>query len=1096
MPRRARIHFVSLRSSLVNLPISIYGPLLERGVRPQGLAVHLTLVTPRKTSSRSGSTSKDGPGTIQGEAYVGWTGMASASSLAHFSSANGNGGDKGLETVEIDPQFAGGLAFAEGDVVEIGLLHDLGYANSVATEPLTPDDWEIIELHASHVESTLLSQVRVAAINQEIDVWVLGRTRVRLKVVSLEPSNKGKALLLTTSTEVSIAPKTRNAPLTNGTSSTSSKPIVKPVSATTITSSDASEHPTQPLVFRTLPARFFPLISPACQAFDDGRVSAIAFVNKRDVRIMAKMSVPEFGDMLRPGKGGENEEEEDVNANERGRCWEAQVWRLGPPVDPSQPSGGGSLQQEPQGPRVLNPTDPDAKAKAKTNGTTVGEEKVKNEILVTWSPHIPVDAGGVVFYGTAGGVEDWDNVRIIMKDRNPSKHRISYEEPNIPKTPVPSSSIPKLAGVDHIVQECIDFVVETYTVQLGRPLRGRGVPGLLITGRPGSGKTAIMNAVARHLQESHLTFSYIIQVDLSQYVAAPIPKLKAMMTYWLEKAVWHRPSVICFDSMDKLMGAEDEHTDSFRTRHIAELFIHYFGSTVRPSQPDSMGVVFIATADSKASLHPNLMKTHMFSEVVGVKAPGKDARKEILANLVANHFTTSDLSEDPHNPLNYTALAMETEGYLATDLKDLVGRAVAQAAVRAANYDDDEEYQPRLLPEDFTEAHKGFVPLSLRDVQLHKSDVSWADIGGLRETKRVIRETLEWPTKYAPIFAQSPLRLRQGLLLYGYPGCGKTLIASAVAKECGLNFITVKGPEILNKYIGASEQSVRELFDRASAAKPCVLFFDEFDSIAPKRGHDSTGVTDRVVNQLLTQLDGVEGLDGVYVLAATSRPDLIDSALLRPGRLDKSLLCDMPSIEDRKEILEAISRKITLSPTVDLAVIARDTEGFTGADLQALLYNAHLEVVHETIEAAKNSPSSNSTSKRRPEEEIGPVKFAILSEGADTVKEKGRVMTKAEEDELQRQLRRMIANASRKSNMDPLSMAAVDKAKESNPPVKHEIHEHHIRKVLKTTRPSVPPDELARLQRIYRAFVDDRSGELPVPPDVGGSGIGQRVTLM
>jgi peroxin-1 len=170
-----------------------------------------------------------------------------------------------------------------------------------------------------------------------------------------------------------------------------------------------------------------------------------------------------------------------------------------------------------------------------------------------------------------------------------------------------------------------------------------------------------------------------------------------------------------------------------------------------------------------------------------------------------------------------------------------------------------------------------------------------------------------------------------------------------VAGECGLNFISVKGPEILNKYIGASEKSVRDLFERAQGAKPCVLFFDEFDSIAPKRGHDSTGVTDRVVNQMLTQMDGAEGLDGVYVLAATSRPDLIDPALLRPGRLDKSLICDLPGQEDRLDIIRAVGSKVHFSQDVDLEEIARRTEGYSGADLQAVVYNAHLEAVQGVI---------------------------------------------------------------------------------------------------------------------------------------------------
>jgi peroxin-1 len=186
------------------------------------------------------------------------------------------------------------------------------------------------------------------------------------------------------------------------------------------------------------------------------------------------------------------------------------------------------------------------------------------------------------------------------------------------------------------------------------------------------------------------------------------------------------------------------------------------------------------------------------------------------------------------------------------------------------------------------------------------------------------------------------------------------LLASAVAGECGLNFISVKGPEILNKYIGASEKSVRDLFERAEAAKPCVLFFDEFDSIAPKRGHDSTGVTDRVVNMLLTMMDGAEGLSGVYVLAATSRPDLIDPALLRPGRLDKSLICDMPNAEDRLDILKAVTTQLKLDPAVlharngsaqSLEEVARRTDGYSGADLQAVMYNAHLDAIQDVLGA-------------------------------------------------------------------------------------------------------------------------------------------------
>ncbi|KAG5651083.1 hypothetical protein H0H81_009955 [Sphagnurus paluster] len=424
----------------------------------------------------------------------------------------------------------------------------------------------------------------------------------------------------------------------------------------------------------------------------------------------------------------------------------------------------------------------------------------------------------------------------------------------------------------------------------------------------------------------------------------------------------------------------------------------------------------------------------------------------IIESIVQNRLNAAqDIEQDLETPLNYSALATQTEGYSATDLQDLVGRAIHQVAIRAAK-----DVKPSLSAADFTAAQVDFTPSSLRDVKLQKSDVSWSDIGGLHETRKVLRETLEWPTKYGPIFAQSPLRLRSGLLLYGFPGCGKTLLASAVAKECGLNFISVKGPEILNKYIGASEKSVRDLFERASAAKPCILFFDEFDSIAPK----STGVTDRVVNQMLTQMDGAEGLDGVYVLAATSRPDLIDSALLRPGRLDKSLFCGMPDLEERID-------------AIDLSEVAVATDGFSGADLQALIYNAHLEVVHSSIA----STQENQVADRATEED--PIEFTSL--GGPTT---GRVASKAEKSAIERRLRQ-IRQASKLITRETTAATSSEK---------HEITAEHIHRVLKTTRPSVSQEERNRLHQIYRAFVSDRSGDLPVPPNAGG--IGNRVSLM
>ncbi|CAI5476775.1 unnamed protein product [Closterium sp. Yama58-4] len=278
-----------------------------------------------------------------------------------------------------------------------------------------------------------------------------------------------------------------------------------------------------------------------------------------------------------------------------------------------------------------------------------------------------------------------------------------------------------------------------------------------------------------------------------------------------------------------------------------------------------------------------------------------------------------------------------------------------------------QQQHPLLLSEpDFTTALQGFVPAAVRGVAKLSSSsdpsssstssspqLGWDDVGGMADAQTALREVLELPAQHSHIFASAPLRLPTGVLLFGPPGCGKTHIVGAAAAACGIRCVSVKGPELLNKYIGASEQAVRGVFSRASRAAPCILFFDEFDAIAPRRGHDSTGVTDRVVNQLLTELDGVEGLEGVFVVAATSRPDLIDPALLRPGRLDRLVLCDFPGEEDRLAILRALSRTLPLGADVDLAELARRTEGFSGADLQALLADAQLAAVHAVLDESE-----------------------------------------------------------------------------------------------------------------------------------------------
>ncbi|KAI6043399.1 P-loop containing nucleoside triphosphate hydrolase protein [Pisolithus marmoratus] len=1011
MPRRARVEYASVKSSLVHLPLSLYGPLVERSVRPQSLAVHLR-------GDRA-------------EAYVGWTGMPSASSLAHFNSAR-----EAHETVEIDPQFATSLGFNQGDVVEIGLLHDLPYASSVATEPITPDDWDIVEIHASHVESTLLSQARVAKVGQEINVWVLGHTRVRLRVVSVQPSAKNDAALLTTDTEVSIAPKTHQR--------------AKAVAREVPTPDDSKQSPVPETVLRLLPSRLLEDVSPPDMEYT-GTVP-LAYVHPYTFSILAGTKWPS----------------EDQHENEFVRL----SYRYMPP--PSNPLDTPRDDANAGLPKRSIDDMLDDKPVAFPEGQF---------LFVGCSPKV-LESHAFFSVGLQGvGGWHWIHVRATGEHSSTSDLFKKAERPKAKVVP-PSGTV--LCGVEELIKEATNQLLANFIVH-SQDKVVRGISAIMVTGRPGVGRTSVAREIAKRLEEDSRTYACpdTHYIDFKEYSQKHTKAFKKLFRHLYEIAAWHRPTVLIFDNLDKVLSPEVENTDSFRFRIITELFIAQFSASARMMPLNFRAMVMIGIAESKASVHPLVHTLHIFQEIYHIQPPSKNARKEILVNLVEAWIADSPAHvTDPDDPPNYAVIAVHTEGYAPIDLQTLMKQAVQRAASRAFELHGRDATQVTLSMEDFTKSQAGFVPNALKDVPLSKSDVKWTDIGGLKDAKRILRETMEWPTKYAPLFKQAPLRLRSGILLYGYPGCGKTMLASAVSKECGLNFISIKGPELLNKYIGASEKSVRDVFDRASAAKPCVLFFDEFDSIAPKRGHDSTGVTDRVVNQLLTEMDGVEGLEGVFVLAATSRPDLIDAALLRPGRLDKSVLCDLPNEEDRKEILNAVSHKVTLDNSVDFGEIARATEGFSGADLQALVYNAHLRVVHAVIDA---SPALRRSSRGIDGAEEQRVEYVMLGGSGEQ-----KTLSRADESQMQKRLQQIVEN---RRGGGPLLIkdkgkATVETKKVGLSHPQYEITQADLMEVLKAARPSIPRHELDRFRRIRNKKV------FPSPTDTpGGSGVGTRVTL-
>ncbi|KAG9149165.1 hypothetical protein Leryth_003159 [Lithospermum erythrorhizon] len=484
-------------------------------------------------------------------------------------------------------------------------------------------------------------------------------------------------------------------------------------------------------------------------------------------------------------------------------------------------------------------------------------------------------------------------------------------------------------------------------------------PGhILICGPPGSGKSLLSVVAARSVQQEGDILSHTVHVCCSHLTSEKPSTLRQTLLGYISEALDHAPSAIIFDDLDSIISSGTELEGSQSSSHsvaltefLADIMDEY--GNKRRSVCGFGPIAFIACVQSLTSLPQSLSSSGRFDFHVKLPAPASAERCALLKHEIQKRSLqcSDDVLSD---------IASKCDGYDAYDLQILVDRSLHAGISRFLSMDSTigEHEKPCLLKDDFLHAMHEFLPVAMRDITKPSSEggrSGWEDVGGLNDIQNAIKEMIELPSKFPNIFAQSPLRMRSNVLLYGPPGCGKTHIVGAAAVACSLRFISVKGPELLNKYIGASEQAVRDIFSKAAAAAPCLLFFDEFDSIAPKRGHDNTGVTDRVVNQFLTELDGVEILTGVFVFAATSRPDLLDAALLRPGRLDRLLFCDFPSQNERLDILKVLSRKLPLATDVDLEAIASKTEGFSGADLQALLSDAQLEAVHDLLDNANNT---------------------------------------------------------------------------------------------------------------------------------------------
>jgi transitional endoplasmic reticulum ATPase len=363
-------------------------------------------------------------------------------------------------------------------------------------------------------------------------------------------------------------------------------------------------------------------------------------------------------------------------------------------------------------------------------------------------------------------------------------------------------------------------------------------------------------------------------------------------------------------------------------------------------------VVVIGATNRPNSLDPALRRPGRFDREMEISVPDKNGRLSILKIHTRNMPLTKDVKLED--------LAAKTHGFVGADLSSLAKEAamsVLRRLLPKLKLEENQEIPKEVLEElkisdkDFIDALKVVRPSAMREVLVETPNIGWSDIGGIELVKQELKEAVEWPLKFPASFTRMGIRPPRGVLLYGPPGTGKTLLAKAVAKESEANFIQVKGPSLLSMWVGKSEEGVRKIFERARQVAPCVIFFDEIDSLASKRGYDNgTKVTERVLNQMLAEMDGLEELNNVIVIGATNRPDMLDSALMRPGRFDRIVYVDVPDEEGRLSILKIHTKNMPLE-NVNLIEIAKETEGYTGADLEALTREAAMLALRENIES-------------------------------------------------------------------------------------------------------------------------------------------------
>ncbi|WP_303247937.1 CDC48 family AAA ATPase [uncultured Methanobrevibacter sp.] len=605
---------------------------------------------------------------------------------------------------------------------------------------------------------------------------------------------------------------------------------------------------------------------------------------------------------------------------------------------------------------VLAPIENNIKVQGDVRSLFAGKIMVQGDIITSQVRSSP-SSMGMGFDSLFDNFMDFSpmtEIKFAVVSTNPAGVVVvgANTEVDVKEEPVDVASIDGVSNLIDVtyediggLKEEVKKVREMIEIPLKRPelFEKLGITppkGVLMQGPPGTGKTLLAKAVAN---ESDAHFISIAGPEImSKYVGGSEENLREKF----EEAEANAPSIIFIDELDAIAPNRENTQGEAERRTVAQLLTLMDGLKSRGQ------VVIIGATNRPDSIDPALRRPGRFDREIEIGVPDQEERLEILEI----HTRSMPLSED----VNLEEFAAVTHGFVGADLESLC-REAAMRVVRRIIPDikSDEEISEDVLkkiivePKDFKEALKEIQPSALREVIVQVPDVKWDDIGGLGNVKQELQEAVEWPLKYPEKFENFGIKPPKGTLLYGVPGTGKTLLAKAVANESEANFISVKGPELLSKWVGDSEAGVREVFRKARQAAPTVIFFDEIDSIASSRGGNDgdSGVTKRVVNQLLTEMDGMEELEDVAVIAATNRPDILDAGLMRPGRFDRHIKVDVPNEEGRLAIFKVHTKDMPIADDVDLEKLAKETEGYVGADIESVCREAAMLTLRNDIDS-------------------------------------------------------------------------------------------------------------------------------------------------